>query len=72
MKTKNGIIIDGVLHEQTKSKSKGCGKCSLYELCHKEFGTSALCWIALGSEQTLENMEFKCIGKINDIQIENP
>lgn len=71
MKIRNGIIIDGVLHEQTKSKSKGCGKCSLYELCHKEFGTSALCWIALGSEQiSLENEEFKCRGKIKDIQIE--
>lgn len=29
MQVKNGIIIDGVLHELRESKSKDCKQCSL-------------------------------------------
>jgi hypothetical protein len=35
MEVKNGIIIDGVLHELIKTNSEAyCDKCSLYSICH--------------------------------------
>ena len=34
MEVKNGIIIDGVLHEAVQNKI-GCKKCSLLSVCQK-------------------------------------
>lgn len=47
MEIKNGIIIDGVLHELKESKRDDCSKCSLYNLCQDEFKNNCLCWINL-------------------------
>ena len=33
MEVKNGIIIDGVLHEFKKTKRNDCSKCSLRNKC---------------------------------------
>ena len=35
MEVKNGIIIDGVLHELVETKRNDCLKCSLRDLCRK-------------------------------------
>ena len=52
MDVKNGIIIDGVLHELKASKRKfGCEKCSLYKLRNEDFGMACICWINLESEE---------------------
>lgn len=66
MKVKNGIIIDGVLHELKETKHKDCSKCSLRDLCQDEFGIACLCWISLASESEVINTEFKCRGKVTD------
>jgi len=50
MKIKNGIIIDGVLHELKESKSENCKRCSLYNICEKEFQCTCICWVGLQSE----------------------
>jgi len=34
MEVKNGIIIDGVLHELVRQESNDCKGCSLYYTCH--------------------------------------
>lgn len=64
MEVKNGIIIDGVLHELKESKRDDCLKCSLRDLCQNEFGNECLCWIDLASESEMINNEFKCRGKV--------
>ena len=64
MEVKNGIIIDGVLHELVETKRNDCLKCSLRDLCQNEFGNECLCWIALASELEMINNEFKCRGKV--------
>lgn len=33
MEVKNGIIIDGVLHELVETKRNNCSKCSLWNKC---------------------------------------
>ena len=64
MEIKNGIIIDGVLHELKETKRNDCLKCSLRDLCQNEFGNGCLCWINLASESEMTNNEFKCRGKV--------
>lgn len=64
MEVKNGIIIDGVLHELKESKRDDCLKCSLRDLCQNEFGNECLCWINLASKSEMTNNEFKCRGKV--------
>lgn len=64
MKVKNGIIIDGVLHELVETKRNDCLKCSLRNLCQDEFGKGRLCWINLASESEITNTEFRCRGKV--------
>lgn len=70
MEVKNGIIIDGVLHELKETKRNDCLKCSLRDLCQSEFGNECLCWIDLASESWTRNNEFKCRGKVTDIKID--
>lgn len=70
MKVKNGIIIDGVLHELKETKHEDCSKCSLRDLCLGEFGIACLCWINLASELEMTNNEFKCRGKVTNIKID--
>ena len=70
MEVKNGIIIDGVLHELKETERNDCFKCSLRDLCLNEFGKEGLCWINLASESETINNEFKCRGKVTDIKIE--
>ncbi len=69
MEVKNGIIIDGVLHE-LKESNKDCKKCSLYNLCMEEFDMKCLCWIGLDSE----SIEFPAVffnrGKVNIVKEE--
>lgn len=64
MEIKNGIIIDGVLHELKETKRDDCSKCSLYNLCQDEFKNNCLCWINLISESEITNVEFSCRGKV--------
>lgn len=64
MEIKNGIIIDGVLHELKETKCDNCLKCSLYNLCQDEFKNNCLCWINLISESKITNVEFSCRGKV--------
>lgn len=68
MEVKNGIIIDGVLHELKETKRNDCLKCSLRDLCQNEFGNGCLCWINLASESEMTNNEFKCRGKVTEIK----
>lgn len=68
MKVKNGIIIDGVLHELVETKRNDCLKCSLRNLCQDEFGKGCLCWINLASESEITNAEFRRRGKVTDIK----
>lgn len=71
MEIKNGIIIDGVLHELKETKrNNNCLKCSLRDLCQNEFGNACLCWIDLYSTSEIISNEFKCRGKVKDIKIE--
>jgi hypothetical protein len=70
MEVKNGIIIDGVLHELKETKRNDCLKCSLRDLCQNEFGNGCLCWINLASESEMTNSEFKYRGKVTDIKID--
>lgn len=64
MEVKNGIIIDGVLHELVETKRNDCSKCSLRNLCQDEFKNNCLCWINLISESEITNAEFSCRGKV--------
>lgn len=68
MEIKNGIIIDGVLHELKESKSKDCKKCSLYHLCEEEFGTMCICWIGLDYKSIKESPMFINRGKIKVVK----
>ena len=70
MEIKNGIIIDGVLHELKETKRDNCLKCSLRDLCQNDFGNAPLCWINLDSELEIRNAEFKCRGKVTEIKTE--
>jgi len=64
MEVKNGIIIDGVLHELKESKCEDCLKCSLFNLCQNCFKGNYLCWINLASKSEITNVEFRCRGKV--------
>ena len=64
MQVKNGIIIDGVLHELRESKSKDCKQCSLLHLCENEFEPSCICWVGLQSESIKETPVFFSRGKV--------
>lgn len=66
----NGIIIDGVLHELKESTRNDCLKCSLRDLCMNEFGNASICWINLVSKSEVNNVEFRCCGKVTDIKID--
>lgn len=70
MELKSGIIIDGVLHELVETKRDTCSKCSLFDLCDNEFRETAICWISLASDSEVKNEEFKCRGKVTNIEIE--
>lgn len=58
MKVKNGIIIDGVLHEAVQDKM-GCERCSLLSVCHK---FNVVCAV-IGCEA------FANRGEVTDIEI---
>ena len=45
MEIKNGIIIDGVLHEGRVIRNAHCGGCSWIAICHEIRGNDALCAI---------------------------
>ena len=45
MEVKNGIIIDGVLHEGIVMRNAHCDGCSLIAICHEIRGNDALCAI---------------------------
>lgn len=45
MEIKNGIIIDGVLHEGIVMRNAHCDGCSLIAICHEIRGNDALCAI---------------------------
>lgn len=70
MDVRNGIIIDGVLHELKETKRDNCLKCSLRDLCQNEFGNTPLCCINLASESEIINAEFKCRGRVTEIKTE--
>lgn len=72
MEVKNGIIIDGVLHELKDSKREGCKGCSLYDLCKRDFVPSCLCWIMLDSEtiKDKESLMFFKRGKVKIVKDE--
>lgn len=42
MEIKNGIIIDGVLHEMTNEELQ-CDECSLHSICQDSSFTPTLC-----------------------------
>lgn len=58
MKVKNGIIINGVLHEAVQDKM-GCERCSLLSVCHK---FNVVCAV-IGCEA------FANRGEVTDIEI---
>lgn len=43
LEVKNGIIIDGVLHEATYNSDASCEDCSLAELCYNDDISDAFC-----------------------------
>ena len=60
MEVKNGIIIDGVLHELKLGK---CSECSLYDICNDECSICA-------SLNTPPCGIFVNRGKVTDIKID--
>lgn len=61
MEIKNGIIIDGVLHELVNTNSEAyCDDCSLYSICHQSI---LMCYM-LGGDI------FVSRGKVTDIKID--
>lgn len=64
MEVKNGIIIDGVLHELKESNAHGCDRCSLKDLCNEEFSRDCICWIGLNSNSLKSKAMFFNRGKV--------
>lgn len=65
MEVKNGIIIDGVLHEMT-SENVPCNQCSLLRICSKsEKEEYSICLCTLMSCDGFVNR-----GKVTDIKID--
>ena len=65
MEIKNGIIIDGVLHEMASIREKHpCDNCSLQEKCDK----IVLCTLIAGRHNSDER--FVNRGKVTDIKID--
>lgn len=66
MEIKNGIIIDGVLHELVSMRNSApCDNCSLQEQCETD---RALCTVIAGYYNSDER--FISRGKVTDIKIE--
>lgn len=53
MEVKNGIIIDGVLHEL--QSGDGCNDCSLFGVCYDDF-SGPLCDIVKNPDGKLRNI----------------
>lgn len=65
MEVKNGIIIDGVLHEAVESDNNHCDDCSLYDFCQGNYN-EPLCYI----NTDLVLLKFVNRGKVTNIEIE--
>lgn len=63
MEVKNGVIIDGVLHEISKNKIP-CQECSLRNICSNDF--NIICDIFNADKDEC----FTNRGKVTDIKIE--
>lgn len=63
MEVKNGIVIDGVLHEGIVMKYANCDGCSLMTICNEMRGDDALCAI-------IDCDKFVNRGKVTEIKID--
>lgn len=70
MEVKNGIIIDGVLHEAINLRTIicYCDKCSLFYTCRKCLKEDCLCNIF--GLSTNNRIRFISRGKVTNIEIE--
>lgn len=68
MEIKNGIIIDGVLHELVRTEDNDCKECSLYDVCNSHlFIYDKLCDIKYTERISYR---FANRGKVTDIKTE--
>lgn len=63
MELKNGIIIDGEIHECVKSDNFYCNSCSLQQICEENFYHDGICKIF---ENSKSNYKFVNRGKVKD------
>lgn len=63
MELKNGIIINGEMHELIKSPNYNCDGCSLQKVCEENFGNNGICEIY---EDSKSNYKFINRGKVED------
>lgn len=81
MEVKNGIIIDGVLHELVETKRNNCSKCSLWNKCtNSDYLICDIFGIGIGEHfishrkvtVTLLREELKSVGEIyrNGVKID--
>lgn len=61
MGLKNGILINGDIHELIESSNYNCDGCSLQKVCEENFGNNGICEIY---EDSKRNYKFKLIGKL--------
>lgn len=67
MEIKNGIIIDGVLHDLIRTEYHDCKTCSLYSVCYKKLPFDKLCDI-----KAQKGISYKFVnqGKVTNIKTE--
>jgi len=69
MEIKNGIIINGVLHELVRTEDNNCNECSLCDVCYTtKFDYDKLCDIKFTA-----GIRYRFInrGKVNVVKVEN-
>lgn len=67
MEIKNGIIIDGVLHDLIRTEYHDCKTCSLCSICYKNLLIDKLCDIKV---QKGISYKFVNQGKVTNIKID--
>lgn len=65
MEIKNGIIIDGVLHDLIRTEYNDCKTCSLYSVCYENLPCDKLCNI-----KAQKGISYKFVnqGKVTNIK----
>lgn len=67
MELKNGIIINGEIHEFINSPNYSCDSCSLQKVCEENLGNNGICEIY---EDSKSNYKFVNLGKV-EVKLKN-